>query len=116
METAGLGAAGLDAIAARYPHRLGCDAPATCDVTIFSRTPLADTRILRLEGLNRRRLLTEATNIEGQPATIVVLHLTKPYSNNVDVFELRPARSVISATQSPDWKSAGRGNRRWKRE
>ncbi|QDZ10840.1 endonuclease/exonuclease/phosphatase family protein [Devosia ginsengisoli] len=101
METAGLGAAGLDAIAARYPHRLGCDAPATCDVTIFSRTPLADTRILRLEGLNRRRLLTAATIIDGQPVTIVALHLTKPYFDNVAVFELRQARSVIGAIEGP---------------
>ncbi|MCR6673810.1 endonuclease/exonuclease/phosphatase family protein [Devosia ginsengisoli] len=101
METSGLGATGLDAVAARYPYRLGCDTLAVCDVAIFSRTPLADTRILRLEGLNRRRLLTAATIIEGRPVTIVALHLTKPYFDNVAVFELHQARAVIGAIEGP---------------
>ena len=32
----------FDRMATVYPYRAGCDAPAICDLALFSRTPLID--------------------------------------------------------------------------
>lgn len=101
MEARGVGPAGLEAIAAHYPYRLGCESPRVCDLAIFSRTPLADTQMQRLNGLFRTRLFTAKTIIGGQAVTIVALHLTKPYFDNNAELELRQAREVIGAIEGP---------------
>lgn len=101
MEGRGIGAEGLGALNAAYPYRLGCDVLATCDMAIFSRTPLVETHTYLLEGLGRRRLFTAHTSIGGQPIAIVALHLTKPYYDDLASSELFLARKVIEAIEGP---------------
>lgn len=100
METPGIERA-LDRIAETFPYRVGCDASQTCDLSLFSRTPLLDAAVHLLGPLQRERLITARTTINGQGVTIVALHLSKPYFDGAAAAELWQISHIIKEIEGP---------------
>jgi endonuclease/exonuclease/phosphatase (EEP) superfamily protein YafD len=100
MEGSGV-ESGWTAIAESYPYRLGCEEGRYCDLAILSRTPFVDAEKHLLHALSRWRLFQASTMIEGQLVTVVALHLTKPYFDNMAEFELRQAKALIASIPGP---------------
>lgn len=91
----------LDAVAAQYPYRLGCEPDVDCDLAILSRMPLIDPQKHMLRELSRWRLFQAAIDVDGQRVTIVALHLSKPYFDAVTMGELIDATRVIATIKGP---------------
>lgn len=100
MEGGGI-APGFDAVMESYPYRLGCEPDVYCDMAILSRTPLVDAQKYQLKALSRLRLFQASTVIDGQTVTIIALHLTKPYFDNMAELELLQAEGRIVKTPGP---------------
>ncbi|MGV8854125.1 MAG: endonuclease/exonuclease/phosphatase family protein [Devosia sp.] len=96
METPGIEPY-LNDIAKVLPYHLGCDNPRTCDLTIFSRTPLANQQMLLMQPYRHERLAIATTVIDGAPLTVVGLHLSKPYFDGASGLELKDARRALQA-------------------
>ena len=93
--------AGFSAVAERYPYRVGCEPDRYCDLAIMSRTPFVAQQKHELHALGRWRLFQASTVIDGQPVTIVALHMTKPYFDIMAELEIAQARSVIADIAGP---------------
>ncbi|MET3924831.1 endonuclease/exonuclease/phosphatase family protein [Devosia sp. 2618] len=92
----------LDRLATFFPARAGCDATGQdCDLMMFSRTPLTDVQVIPLKPLNRLRLVTAKTEINGQSVTIVGVHLSKPYFDETAWVELFHIRDVLRQIEGP---------------
>lgn len=92
----------LSRLAAEFPYHAGCDLEGrNCDLMVFSRTPLADVNVYKLPWLNRLRLVTAKTTIGGRDVTMVGLHLTKPYFDEIAWGELQFARQVLRRIDGP---------------
>lgn len=87
-------------LAEHYPYRAGCDDRATCDLAIFSRTPISRTIVEQLE-FNRERLILIETEIRGRPLTVVGAHLTKPYFDGSASAELRKISRYLLWPEGP---------------
>lgn len=70
------------------PHRIGCTRPGLCDISLLSRFPFEVADIKLLQPLARERLVTGQIRVDGQVVTIVGVHLTKPYYDNIAGIEL----------------------------
>nr|MBF0683920.1 endonuclease/exonuclease/phosphatase family protein [Pseudomonas sp.] len=77
METPGIESS-LDRLAEVFLYHAGCEDPLTCDLSIWSRTPLDGVQLDTLE-FQRQRLISAETTIEGRRIAIVGAHLSKPY-------------------------------------
>jgi endonuclease/exonuclease/phosphatase (EEP) superfamily protein YafD len=92
----------LDLLAVDYPYRAGCDANGrNCDVLIFSRTPIEDSRALPLGPYGSLRLVTAQTTVAGQPVVILGAHLSKPYFDEMAWFDLDRVRRTIARQGGP---------------
>ncbi|WP_172123620.1 MULTISPECIES: endonuclease/exonuclease/phosphatase family protein [unclassified Devosia] len=91
----------LGALAAVYPYRIGCEQELTCDLTMFSRTPLEDVQTLSLSNFSQQRVITARTRIGGEAVTLVAVHLTKPYFDMQSEAELRRLRDILEAVEGP---------------
>jgi len=100
METPGVRAY-LDEIAKVLPHRLGCDNPPSCDIAVFSRTPLLEAQMYHMQPFLRERLAVVKTVIDGVPVTVAGIHLTKPYFDEIAMAELESAERVLQAIEGP---------------
>ena len=94
METPGIEAY-LGEIAAVLPYRLGCDAPATCDIAVLSRTPLQRATMYKMPPYFNERLAVVTTEIAGEAVTVVGMHLSKPYFDGAPWGELQYAHAVL---------------------
>ena len=86
----------LDDIAHVLPYRLGCAVPATCDLTVFSRTPFDTEQMRNLPPYGHERLAIASTTIRGTPVTVVGMHLSKPYFDGAAYIELESAYWALS--------------------
>lgn len=85
-----------------YPHRAGCSEEGTaCDLLVYSKTPFASNRVLPLGEFRRLRLVIAETVIEGVGVTIVGLHLTKPYFDDLMLAELWQAFRALRELEGP---------------
>jgi endonuclease/exonuclease/phosphatase (EEP) superfamily protein YafD len=92
----------LDELATDYPYRAGCDATGdNCDLMIFSRTPLEDSLVQKLDPFERLRLVSARTVVDGQAVTIVGIHLSKPYFDEAAWFELVQLRETLRTIDGP---------------
>jgi len=91
----------LDTLAAVYPYRIGCDDAQTCDLTMFSRTPLEDVQTLSLSNFSQQRVIKARTRIGEEAVTLVAVHLTKPYFDMQSEAELRRLRDILDAVEGP---------------
>jgi len=98
METPGI-AGYLDQIAEVLPYRFGCDDRKSCDLSIFSRTPITDARMFLMPPIPRERLAVVKTVINDVPVTVVGMHLSKPYFDEASWSELQRATRVINAVE-----------------
>lgn len=87
----------LDEIGAVLPYRLGCDVTATCDTTVFSRTPLQRATMYQMPPFFHERLAVVTTEIDGEPVTVVGMHLSKPYFDSATWGELQYAQAVLKS-------------------
>lgn len=88
-------------IAAVLPYRLGCDDPINCDLAVFSRTPLANPRMLHMWPFVRERLAIAQTTIDGVPMTVIGTHLSKPYFDEAAWVELGHVRDLVRSVKGP---------------
>lgn len=100
METPGI-RPHLDRMAEVYPHRLGCERPETCDISLYSRLPIEEGGIELFRPFNWERLVTARVRVDGQPVTIVGAHLTKPYDNHVAWQEMWVLSSLLRTIEGP---------------
>ncbi len=100
METPGL-ARQFDMLAATFPYRAGCAGPTECDLSLLSRTPLRDVRVLKSSSLQRERLIVAKTTINGADVTVVAVHLSKPYFDENAGVELWQVESVLRDITGP---------------
>lgn len=100
METPGIEHA-LDRLAATFPYRIGCENSLTCDLSLFSRTPLLDAQMHLLGPIKRERLISARTIIGGQSVTIVALHLSKPYFDGMSIDELWQISHLLRQIEGP---------------
>ncbi|UJW86685.1 endonuclease/exonuclease/phosphatase family protein [Devosia sp. SL43] len=92
----------LDELAADYPYRAGCNPQGDdCDLMVFSRTPLADVVVQKLEPFQRLRLVSARTVVDGQSVTIVGIHLSKPYFDEAAWVELMQLRETLRDIDGP---------------
>tara|TARA_R110002020_G_scaffold149565_6_gene325932 strand:- start:68 stop:1018 length:951 start_codon:yes stop_codon:yes gene_type:complete len=96
METPGIERY-LDAIAAVLPYRLGCDVRASCDISVFSRTPLQRASMYQMPPYFHERLAVVTTEIDGVPVTVAGMHLSKPYFDSAAWGELQYAHAVLKS-------------------
>lgn len=78
METPGI-MDHLEAIAAVLPYRLGCDRPAACDLSIFSKYPIEAGEAYRFWPYRLDRFMSARIIKDGVPVTVFGVHFTKPY-------------------------------------
>lgn len=75
-------APGIESLLARldehFPYRAGCSEHETCDLAVFSRTPIRNVSVNTLD-FDRERLVTVETTVRGRSITVVGAHLSKPY-------------------------------------
>lgn len=100
METPGV-VEYLPEIEAALPYRLGCDKVATCDISLFSRYPIENGRVLEIPPFRRSRLVVAPMTVEGAGVTVVGIHLSKPYFDEASVQELGYLRYVLSQVPGP---------------
>ncbi|MBU1305425.1 MAG: hypothetical protein KKF33_07895 [Alphaproteobacteria bacterium] len=98
METPGIRAY-LDDIAKVLPYRVGCERPRTCDLTVFSRTPIDNPQMLLMPPFMRERLAIARTTIDGVPLTVVGAHLSKPYFDEAAWVELQNVHAVLGGIE-----------------
>ena len=82
-------------IATVLPYRFGCDNTLTCDLAIFSRTPLVGPTMRPMQPFRHERLAFAQTTIDGVPLTVVGVHLSKPYFDEAAWVELRQVRTLL---------------------
>lgn len=100
METPGI-ERHLDDLSVVFPWRAGCQSTATCDLSILSRLPLSDVRVLKMGPYKQERMVIAKAEAGGVRFTIVGLHLTKPYYDGTAWEELRYATQEMSKIEGP---------------
>lgn len=100
MESPGIERA-LQRLEKTLPYRIGCENSDTCDLTVLSRTPLADATVHLLGPFQRERFVTATTTIDGRPVTVAALHLSKPYYDGAAVAELWQVSHVLESIEGP---------------
>lgn len=85
----------LAEIATVLPYRLGCEQPRTCDISIFSRTPLSSAQMIAMPPFYRERLAVVSTEIDGVPLSVVGIHLSKPYFDEAAWMEIWAANKAL---------------------
>ena len=100
LEAPGI-AAHLPALRAQFPHMIGCDNVANCDMVLMSRTPFLVQRQFSLWPLDRWRLTQGTIEVDGHTLTVVAIHLTKPYFDGAAAAELQQARRLIAEIEGP---------------
>lgn len=100
METPGI-EEHLDRLAEVLPYRAGCENTRTCDISLHSRLPFEEVRIINLVPLGRERLVVGKVSIEGLPVTVVGIHLTKPYYDNTAEIELFVINELLRSIEGP---------------
>lgn len=92
----------LERLRTAYPFGIGCEAEATCDTLLLSKTPLEDGwRLADLSHVSPRRLAYAATEIDGHRVNLVAVHLTKPYFDNFSNVEARVLSSHLRRLEGP---------------
>lgn len=100
METPGIQSQ-IGALSATFPYHAGCANPTTCDLSLFSRTPLRDVKVIKSWTFQRERLIVAKTTIKGQDVTLVAIHLSKPYFDESAWVELRQAGYLLQGIEGP---------------
>ncbi|NMA99081.1 MAG: hypothetical protein GX970_13390 [Phyllobacteriaceae bacterium] len=83
------------------PYQVGCSRTQTCDIAIFSRLPMEDAEIRTLPPFNNERFVMARVTKDGQPVTIVGVHLSKPYFDRSSWGELNYIRNVVDDIEGP---------------
>lgn len=92
----------LDVLSIDYPYRAGCDPSGqNCDLMIFSRTPIEDSRAQPLGPFGSLRLVTAQITVAGQPVVILGAHLSKPYFDEAAWFDLDQLRRTVARQEAP---------------
>lgn len=100
METTGVGRY-LDRIATVLPYRVGCEAAASCDLSIHSRHPIEFSAMEPMAPFRLERRAIVRINVDGQPVTIVGVHLSKPYFDEASWVELDQIGRTLSRLEGP---------------
>lgn len=92
----------LTRLSSLYPYRIGCGAMTpTCDLIVFSRTPLRDPQVSNLSDIRLDRFMSATITRAGMPIRVVAAHLSKPYFDTYHTAELTTLRSVIGNDRGP---------------
>ena len=100
METPGVEAY-LDRLKTVFPYSIGCERAPSCDISLHSRVPLENPRIITLRPFNHERMVTAQVEIDGQSVTIAGVHLSKPYFDQASWIELARIRRVLLEIDGP---------------
>lgn len=100
METPGI-EQHLSELETALPYHLGCDASATCDLSVWSRYPILESRMLLLPPFNRERLAVIKIDVGGTPMTIVGSHWSKPYFDEASWFEAEYLKNTLNELEGP---------------
>lgn len=100
METPGIEGQ-LDRLAEILPYRAGCENTDTCDISLHSRYPFEEVRVIDLMPLGRERLVVGQVSVDGQRVTIVGIHLSKPYYDNIAANELYGIHGLLRGIEGP---------------
>lgn len=100
METPGVEAY-LDQLAGVLPYRVGCADTRSCDISLHSRFPIEDGRVLNLPPFGNERLVLGRVVVDGQAVTIAGTHLSKPYFDGASWTELAYIDRVLRPIAGP---------------
>lgn len=100
METPGIEEQ-LDRLAAILPYRAGCENADTCDISLHSRYPFERSEVINLKPIGNERLVVGQMNVDGQKVTVVGIHLSKPYFDNIAAGELYGIHGVLRGIEGP---------------
>lgn len=91
----------LEALAATYPARVGCDSDTGCDLVLMSRTPLGRVERHSLGPYWRNRLITAETIVGGETVALVAAHMVKPYFDSASVAEAHVLSGILDGLGGP---------------
>lgn len=91
----------LSEINAILPHRIGCETPRTCDISLFSRYPIIGGEVRELPPFRRMRVALAPIVVDGVAVTIVGVHLSKPYFDEASSEELWRLQRVLGEIEGP---------------
>lgn len=91
----------LEALAARFPHRVGCDAPETCDLTLLSRFPLTNIRVESLSRFAPNRAIIATADVDGRALAVAAVHLTKAYFDDTPHNETEALARLLETVTDP---------------
>lgn len=101
METPGIESQ-LERLASVMPYRVGCDGPGyRCDISLLSRLPLENAEVVQMPLIRRDRIVTAEISVEGQQVTLVGVHLSKPYHDNVTPAEIERISRILGSIEGP---------------
>ncbi|TNB49668.1 hypothetical protein FF124_01535 [Martelella lutilitoris] len=92
----------LDALSETYPYCAGCErVERSDDLLVLSKFPLQDVSLFSLGELASRRFIRSRIEVEGTSVTLVAMHLTKPYFDDLQQEELARARHLLRTVEGP---------------
>lgn len=100
MESPGV-APYLDQLAQAFPYHVGCEVRDRCDISLHSRLPLANARIIELVSNWHERLVTAEVEVDGQAVTVVGIHMSKPYFDQSSWMESYQLRRLLAEIEGP---------------
>jgi endonuclease/exonuclease/phosphatase (EEP) superfamily protein YafD len=100
METPGIRSS-LPMLDAIYPTRIGCSSAQRCDISLLSRLPVLSSSIYEFGPFRRERLIVARVDANGQPVTLIALHLSKPYFDDYAWIELTEIRTLLRNIEGP---------------
>ncbi|QQM30481.1 endonuclease/exonuclease/phosphatase family protein [Martelella lutilitoris] len=92
----------LDTLSETYPYCAGCArAGFGDDLLVLSKFPLQDVSTMSLGKLASNRFIRSRIDVEGRQVTLVAMHLTKPYFDDLQQEELALARRLLRTVEGP---------------
>lgn len=100
LEAGGL-ASSLPAFTAAFPYRIGCDGRSKCDMLLLSKHPPKAAWTASLGAVPASRYVQFGIDFGGHPLTLVGVHLTKPWFDDLAAIELGVLAERVGRLREP---------------
>ncbi|MBB3998506.1 endonuclease/exonuclease/phosphatase family protein [Aureimonas pseudogalii] len=94
-------ATSLPVLSTVYPYRIGCDGRSKCDMLLLSKHPPKAAWTASLGAVPASRYVQFGIDFDGHPLTLVGVHLTKPWFDDLAAIELSVLAERVSRLREP---------------
>jgi endonuclease/exonuclease/phosphatase (EEP) superfamily protein YafD len=84
-----------------YPYRIGCDGRSKCDMMLLSKHPPKAAWTASLGAVPASRYVQFGIDFDGHPLTLVGVHLTKPWFDDLAAIELGVLAERVGRLREP---------------